>query len=357
MSQRNLPPTPKKLRDAREKGDVVKAADPAAAALLATCTAYLYMATGPALAALVDLIDWVSVQAYGDFRRVWPTFLSLAGHYLLVVMTPLLLLVIVANVCAHLLVHGPVFSPESASFKPEKLNPIEALKGWFKLDNFIEGIKSVVKITALTVTAFLLMRADVANLIHAVPGGIGMITAILASLLLKLLVVSMIVFFVVALLDTLVQRLLLRRRNLMTFDEVRREYIQEEGQPEVKQHRKAMHRELLEGSGRARRPSVVVTNPTHLAVSLFYDATEAPVPLVLDKGAGLRAQAIISEARRQNIPVVRHIPLARALMWQVDVEDTVPPRLFGLVVEVLKAVKDMAPRPTPPATPASPEGG
>ena len=75
------------------------------------------------------------------------------------------------------------------------------------------------------------------------------------------------------------------------------------------------------------------------------------MPVVLDKGADLRAQAIIAEARRQNIPVVRHIPLARALMWQVDIEDTVPAHLFSLVVDVLKTVQEMAPRPIQPAAP------
>ena len=90
-----------------------------------------------------------------------------------------------------------------------------------------------------------------------------------------------------------------------------------------------------------------VTNPTHLAVALLYEHGETPLPLVIAKGAGLHAQSIVREARAEGIPIIQHIPLARALTAQVEVDDPVPEHLFELVIDVLKAVKDLAPAERP----------
>jgi type III secretion system FlhB-like substrate exporter len=89
------------------------------------------------------------------------------------------------------------------------------------------------------------------------------------------------------------------------------------------------------------------TNPTHLAVALLYEHGETPLPLVLAKGAGLHAQAIVRDARAEGIPIIQHIPLARALVAQVEVDEPVPEHLFELVIDVLKAVKEVAPAERP----------
>lgn len=89
------------------------------------------------------------------------------------------------------------------------------------------------------------------------------------------------------------------------------------------------------------------TNPTHLAVALLYEHGETPLPLVLAKGAGLHAQAIVRDARAEGIPIIQHIPLARALVAQVDVDEPVPEHLFELVIDVLKAVKELVPAERP----------
>lgn len=92
-----------------------------------------------------------------------------------------------------------------------------------------------------------------------------------------------------------------------------------------------------------------LTNPTHLAVALLYEHGETPLPLVVAKGAGLQAQAIVRDARAEGIPIIQHIPLARALVAQVEVDDPVPEHLFELVIDVLKAVKDVTPAERPRA--------
>lgn len=129
----------------------------------------------------------------------------------------------------------------------------------------------------------------------------------------------------------------------MTKDEVKREHKESEGAPEIKGERRRFHHEIVNGPGGRRKPTVVVTNPTHLAVALLYVQDDTPLPQVLAKGAGLNAQAIVAQARQDGVPIVQHIPLARALTAQVEVDGFVPAHLFELVIDVLKAVKEVAP--------------
>jgi type III secretion system FlhB-like substrate exporter len=167
----------------------------------------------------------------------------------------------------------------------------------------------------------------------------------LGVLLLQLYLVLFLmhVFTVIAGFDMLIQRKLFTRQQMMTKDEVKREHKESDGAPEIKGERRKLHREIVQGGGGKRKPSVVVTNPTHLAVALLYEHGETPLPVVLAKGAGLQAQAIMREARAEGIPIIQHIPLARALVAQVEVDEPVPEHLFELVIDVLKAVKEIAP--------------
>lgn len=156
------------------------------------------------------------------------------------------------------------------------------------------------------------------------------------------------VFTVIAGFDWLIQRKLFARQQMMTKDEVKREHKESDGAPEIKGERRKLHREIVQGGGGGKRkPSLVVTNPTHLAVALLYEHGETPLPLVLSKGAGLHAQAIVRDARAEGIPIIQHIPLARALVAQVEVDEPVPEHLFELVIDVLKAVKEVAPAERP----------
>jgi type III secretion protein U len=130
---------------------------------------------------------------------------------------------------------------------------------------------------------------------------------------------------------------------MMTIEEVKREYKETEGQPAVKQQRKRLHRELANRSMAAvRKASVLVVNPTHIAVALFYEPENTPMPVVLAKGSDADALDMIEVAQEAGVPVMRNIPLARALMSSAELNEYIPGELAAPVAEVLRLIQRLA---------------
>jgi type III secretion protein U len=123
---------------------------------------------------------------------------------------------------------------------------------------------------------------------------------------------------------------------------VKREYKESEGNPEIKGKRKQLHQEAMNSDtmGRTRKASVVVTNPTHLAIAIYYDEHDSKMPRVLAKGEDHIARRMVEVAREEGIPVMQHIPLARALYEDVGIDRFVPADLIEPMAEVLRWVKE-----------------
>lgn len=349
MSEKTEQPTQKRLTDAREKGDVAHSKDAAKALMIWACAGYLLFSAKELIDSILFMLEWSGAQANGPFREVLPAFLRLAASQLIAVLLPWMLVVIVVGIFGEFMTAGPIFAPEKMKFSFQKMDVIANVKNIFTARNAIEGLKSIAKVLFLTGVVWKLVHDNLGTLMLLAGAGIHPVMAGFGLLMKSLLMSTAIVFTVIAGFDMIIQRRLFTRQQMMTKDEVKREHKESEGAPEIKSERRSFHQEIVNGPGGKRKPSVVVTNPTHLAVALLYVEDETPLPQVLAKGAGLNAQAIVAEARREGVPIIQHIPLARALTAQVDVDDFVPAHLFELVIDVLKAVKDVAPaeRPQP----------
>ncbi len=157
----------------------------------------------------------------------------------------------------------------------------------------------------------------------------------------------MAIFIIAAAADYGLERWQYTKGLMMTKDEVKREYKEMEGDPQIKGRRRQLHRELLTNDAvqATRRASAVVTNPTHIAVALRYDRDEAPLPVVLAKGENLIAQQILDVAERYDIPVMQNIDLARALHERVEIDQLIPADLIEPVAEVLRWVRRLARQP------------
>ena len=151
-----------------------------------------------------------------------------------------------------------------------------------------------------------------------------------------------IAFIAVTAFDVWFQRMDYLKRNKMTKDEVRRESREMEGNPEVRGMRRRMHHEVNMGNmlENVRKANVVVVNPTHIAVALYYEAGVTDLPLVVAKGEGFIAQAIRDIAEEEGIPIMRNIKLARGLNEAVHLNEYIPDEFLEPVAEVLRWVRD-----------------
>jgi type III secretion protein U len=233
---------------------------------------------------------------------------------------------------------------EAAKPSLKKLNPAAALKKMVSVKNFIDFGKNILKVLILGLLVFLVVRSGLGDLIRSGYCGLTCSVPVFSSLVIQIIVYSMAVFIIAAGTDYALERWQFIKGMKMTKDEVKREYKEMEGDPHIKGRRRQLARELLTSDSvqAARHASAVVTNPTHYAVAIRYERSEAPLPLVVAKGENLVARQIIEVAEAFDVPIMQNVDLARALYVTAEVDQLIPSELIEPVAEVLRWVRKLA---------------
>jgi type III secretion protein U len=202
----------------------------------------------------------------------------------------------------------------------------------------------VLKITFLSVLVWKVIAAALPQLFTLPRSGAEGVFEAVGSMMTMLLMNVAVAYIILGLADFAWQRYQHRNGLKMSKDEVKREYKEMEGDPHVKGMRRQLQKEMaMHGAVKnTRRASALVTNPTHYAVAIYYEKDETPLPIVLAKGEGAVAEAMILEARDAGVPVVQNIPLARAMTARAEVEQYIPDEFIEPVAEVLRLVKEIA---------------
>ena len=337
-------PTPKKLRDARQKGQVCNSKDIVSTAILIVLFAvlgWMGVALCDDMEALLSFIgrriaenDAVAVREATRMSVV----LVLKHSFVFVLVAALV--AIVANVTQV----GMLFA--FGALKPElsKLNPAEGFKRIFSMKNLFEFLKNVVKVTFLGYLIYKIMLAAVPELLTMCHGTQDDIFPCLKVMLKRLAAYTAFGYVVIAVVDRIFQKRNFMKQMMMTKEEVKREYKEQEGSQEIKQAQKQFRDELLNGPdprAATKEANVVITNPTHLAVGIRYQVEEAPLPKIVVAGADHIAKIIRETALEEGIPIMENVPLARALWATGKVDDFIPVDLVEPVAEVLKWVKSL----------------
>jgi flagellar biosynthetic protein FlhB len=225
--------------------------------------------------------------------------------------------------------------------KPQlkKLNPIEGAKNMLKMRTVIELIKNVLKMAAILILAFLAIKRYLRPFLLTTTVPIEEGIKIGGMILFYFLTLVFIIFILIAFADIMLQKKEHKKNLKMTKDEVKREYKEDEGDPMIKGQRKQLHQEMAmsDVAQQVAKSDVVLTNPTHIAVAVKYDAKEMVAPEIMAKGQRLYAQYIRELAEQYDVPIMRNIPLAWALI-ELDVGDEIPEDLYQAVAEILAFV-------------------
>ena len=337
-------PTPHKIRKAREEGQVAKSKDFTQVLLLGALFGYT-LANASGIVREVAQLLLFPIQLYGmDFRGAVSVALVEMSKRGIMLLMPYLLLVLTIGVFGELIQSGILFAFKALIPKGSKLNPVSNLKQMFSMKNFFEFIKSSLKVVFLSAVVYFVIRSVLDPLLKLPYQSIDDAGFMLAIMLKKLVIHTFIGFGAIALMDLIYQRKRYTKDQMMSMQEIKQEYKQLEGDPHVKSHRRGMAKEIAMGDGeqKARKATVVVTNPTHFAVALYYQHGQTPLPVVLIKGADAMARRIVRIAREENIPVMENVPLARALMATADIGQYIPSELVEPVAEVLLALRRLA---------------
>jgi flagellar biosynthetic protein FlhB len=258
---------------------------------------------------------------------------------MVILMAPLVIGVALAGVIGNIAQVGFMLSTEAMSPKLSKLNPLEGLKRLFSATSLTELIKSIFKVVIIGSIGYNILRGEMDQIPALVAYDIHSIMGFVGRVALKLGYYTCLVLIALAALDYVFQRWKHERDLRMTKQEIRDEYKQREGDPLIRSRIRSAQREMamrrmMEAVPKA---TVVITNPTHLAIAIRYERG-LPAPIVVAKGAGHIAERIREIAGQHDIPIIEQKPLARALYKDVEIGQYVPVDLYHAVAEVLAYV-------------------
>ncbi|KPL52132.1 type III secretion system export apparatus subunit SctU [Prosthecomicrobium hirschii] len=334
-------PTPKKVRDARAKGQVARSQEVVTTISLLSVIAYLWATSQSTNMRLIALMNDIAQLSTGDFRTNAYNGISIAFSEGVSIMMPVLGVAIFSAIAANYMQFGSIFALENLTPKLDKISPAQGFKKIFSMKNLIENLKSVAKIIFLSILLYFVVRDSMGAFLTALPCGLTCLASVASLYMGKLLAYTAFALIVVALIDFAYQRHTYTKSLMMSKDEVKREYKESEGDPHIKGHRKQLAMELIMGDGghQARKSSAVVINPTHFAVCIAYRPDELPLPMIVAKGRNLQAHYLRTEAEQAGVPIFRNVPLARALFADCDPGEFVPDELFDAIAEVLAWVE------------------
>lgn len=341
-SQKTEDPTPRRLEEARKKGQVAVSRELNNWIMLMAGTLVVALAAGPVMVNLADYMKGfiehphLMPQVPGGFHIVLgQTFWHVVG----VLMVPILGLIIAA-IAGPFAQVGPLFAPEVIQPDISKLSPMKGFERLFSRRSLMEFVKGLFKIVLIGFVCYIAIKPYFQGIDHFVGMAIPDMLGELLQLFIRMMIGVLVALAVLAVIDVLYQRHEHLKKMRMSRQELRDEYKQSEGDP----HIKAKLRQLRNEKARQRmmqnvpKADVVITNPTHFAVALQYNPEEMDAPKCLAKGADNIALKIREVAKENKITIVENPPLARVLYSSVEIEESVPPEHYKAVAEVISYV-------------------
>lgn len=346
QASKTEPATQKKLEDARKKGEVAKTPD--AAPLLAMSAAFAVLAVGGGYLsqrmAEKLLPFWMNPHEieveHGGAVEVLKMTIGAGAPLLAAVLGAAVIAAIFANIAQH----GFIWTGERLKPQWSKVSIAKGFKRIFGIEGWVQFIKSLLKISAVGAISWWVLNPRFDEL----PGMALLDPAAILPLALEILRILFIVVIIFMLItagaDFMWQRYRFLERQKMTKDEMKQEHKNTEGDPiiKAKQRQIRMERSRRRMMQAVPEATVVIMNPTHYAVALFYEQDETPAPKCVAKGLDSLALKIREIAEEAGVPVIEEPPLARALYASIDVDEFIPPAHYQAVARIIGFVMSKA---------------
>ena len=327
-------PTPKKERDAREKGQVAKSQEVVITSTLFAVIAYVWVMAPTIIQQLTEAIKFPTYRD-GEFEFAAIGRMNEIFDLMVLILLPILGVVILVAVAANMGQFGFLMSSDQIMPKAEKISPLAGMKRIFSAKQLIETLKNILKIVILSSLLYFALKENLGELLDLIYCGMGCVGQITNLMMGDIFRYSALAFIVIAGFDFMYQRHTHTKSLMMTKDEVKREYKESEGDPHIKGERKQIAQELAMGDGGAvKKASAIVVNPTHYAVAILYDKERAPLPITTAKGVDGRAALIRGEAEAAGVPIFSSPLLARRLFADAAINQPIPIELFEAVAEI-----------------------
>lgn len=340
IAEKRFPATPKRRQEARKKGQVLKSQELTSAVMLIAIVGLLKFWLPNIFNSMASILRYAATLSIEwNVRSVWEVMINISWQCLLV-LGPIFLVSVVMAIAMNFLQVGSLFTIEPIIPKFSRLNPLEGIKRMFGLKALVQLVKSLFKVIVIGYFLFDSIRdnMDIFPALQAIE--VSQSVLLIGNLLYDMAWNIALAFLVIAIADSLYQWWEYEKSLRMSHEDLKEEFKQSEGDPQLKaqikkRQRMIAMRRMMED---LKQADVVITNPTHYAVALKYDLSKHPAPYVVAKGQDEIALRIRAVAEENKIVIMENKPLARALYAQVDLGQVVPAELYKAVAEVLAFV-------------------
>lgn len=334
-------PTPKRLREARKKGQIAKSPD------LSSAISFGAFALGlTALSTYVFQRGYVLLQNSlgGGFNvegleNNLNELGSRAVLWFIIIAAPFLVIALLTGIIGNLIQVGFLFTGEPLKPSLNKINPVNGFKNLFGKKALFGLGKNLGKLAIVLGFTFYTIAHSVEMIINASRVGTQSIFPLMIEIVTSLAFRLSIFMAVLGIGDYIFQRYNHKKELMMSMQEIKDEHKEMEGDPQVKAQRKQRYRELMSGKiSDVDSATIVITNPTHYAVAIKFERGEDDVPVVVAKGADLMAQRMKARAKDNEVPMFENKPVAQSLFKEAEVGEPIPSEMYQAVAEMLALV-------------------
>ncbi len=332
-------PTPKKRADAREKGQVPRSRELTTMAVLLAAAGAMLLMGDNMIEGILDImrgtlaVDRATIM---NTNAMVPGFIEAVRDALLA-FAPFIMILLVMAILSPMALSGWSFSVKAMAFKWSKMDPIKGMGRIFSAKGLMELVKALVKFSLVLIIALLFLWNNVDEVLALGSKSVMTALADTGHLLAWAFLLLSSAMILIAAVDVPFQLWDFTRQLKMTRQEVKDEFKETDGSPELKRRVREVQREISQRRMMEEVPTadVVITNPTHYAVALRYDQETMTAPTVVAKGKDMVAMHIRTLALENNVPIVSAPPLSRALYHTTELQDEIPAGLFLAVAQVL----------------------
>lgn len=338
--------TPRKLEQARKEGQVVKSKDFSTAVSLLILFSVIFGLAPFIWNQIVQVFTLLYEQIpNAHTEQIGYTYILLvAVKGAALIIGPILAIAWLVAVLADFVQVGPLVAIAPLMPKLDKLNPTKYFKNIMSIKTLFELFKNIVKVVILGYIGWMVYKDHIESILMLASVDNNFAVMIeFGKLITEFIFKACIAFLIIAAADYGVTKWKFLKDQKMSFKEIKDEYKNSEGDPNVKAQLRQRRMQMLQQGAMDAVPTAdfVVTNPTHVACALKYVAEEMDSPMLIAKGTELIAKKIIGIAKEHNVPVIENPPVARALFKMVDINQPIPPELYKAVAEILMFVYKM----------------
>lgn len=348
MAEKTEDATPQKLKESRKKGQVGQTPDIPKLLICIGVMETIFALVGSGMQRLEAMVMLPLARLSDPFGHAMQE-VALDGLMVVLYFCGIVCaLIFLLRVLGGWIQFGPLFATEALQPKFDAINPVGHLKNMFSAKQLTTLLTSVLKATAIGIVFYLAIKPDLGPLAQLAYGNDlnGFWLSVLA-LFKKIVRETLALLLLMSSLDFGLQKYFFLKQQRMSHEDIRNEFKQSEGDPHMKGHRKSLSHQILNEAPKPKREvaleeaDMVLINPTHFAVGLYYRPGETPLPRLLYKAEGYEAQEIIEEAKNLQMPVIRFVWLTRTLFRTVEEGEYIPRETLKAVAQVYRLLKEI----------------